>query len=122
MTAPKRRVALVSPAGDARSTLARYLTTAGFAVHEGDRPEIARSCTAVVAIDDGASDALVAEVRAWLKLTRLRRVVVVTAKPAALDELVAAYGDRLYVLPAPVFGWDVVDALRSSEPLRPRGA
>jgi hypothetical protein len=55
-------------------------------------------------------------------MTKHQRLVVVTSKPTALRDLVASHGDRLQVLPAPAFGWDLVDALRAVPPTRPRGA
>jgi hypothetical protein len=124
MTAARRRVALISSAGEARTALAAYLRSAGFDVHECDELSVSSAFGALVMISapETSSDHLVAEVRARIKAARSQRVVVVTAKPSALKELVALHGERLYVLPAPVFGWDVVDTLRASEPTRPRGA
>lgn len=124
MSATKRRVALVSAAGETRTALAGYLRNAGFDVHECEELSVPRSFGALVVISshDISSDALVAEVRSWLGLTRNLRVVVVTSQPRALRALLAAHGERLYVLAAPVFGWDLVDALRATEPPPPRGA
>jgi hypothetical protein len=124
MTATKQRVALVSVAGEARSMLAGYLRNAGFDIHECDELGVPSSFGALVVVSarDSGSDELLAEVRSWIKLTKTQRVVVVTSKPTAFKELVAVHGERLRVLPAPAFGWDLVDALRSSEPTRPRGA
>jgi hypothetical protein len=39
-----------------------------------------------------------------------------------LRGLAAAHPERLLVLPAPTFGWDVVDALRSASAPGPRRA
>jgi hypothetical protein len=124
VTAARHRVALVSPAGEARAALAGYLTRAGFDVHEYEELAVPSSFAALVAIGahDAPSDRLRAEVWSWIKLTKIQRVVVVTSKPTAFRDLVVAHGERLYVLPAPVFGWDLVDALRATEPTRPRGA
>jgi hypothetical protein len=120
----KQRVALVAAPGEARSSLAGYLRNAGFDVHECDELAVPSSFGALVAVSarDGTSDALLADVRSWIKLTKTQRVVVVTSKPTAFKDLLAAHGERLHVLAAPAFGWDLVDALRSAEPVRPRGA
>lgn len=124
MTPPRRRIALVSSAGDTRTMLAGYLTGAGFEVHACDELAIPSSFGALVVIGgpEAGREALLASVGSWIKLTRIPRVVVVTSKPTAWNDLVAAHGERLTVLPAPVFGWDVVDALRASSPIRPRSA
>lgn len=124
MTVAHRRVALVAPADDSRSRLAVYLRSVGFDVHECAELELPGAFTALVVISayDTASDVLVAEMRSWLRSAKSQRIVVVTAKPTALKDLVATHGERLRVLPAPAFGWDVVDALRAPEPTRPRGA
>lgn len=118
MTAPRRRVALVSDASDARTALADYLTNAGFEVHPCDELAAPSAFAALVLIGgpDDASDAISGTVRAWMKQGKTQRVVVVTSKPRALADLVASHGDRLHVLPAPVFGWELVDALRARSP------
>lgn len=118
-----RRVALVSEAGHTRTALAGYLKNAGFDVHECDELSVPASFSALVAIGaTDSGDGLVADVRSWIKVTKNQRVVVVTKKPTAFKELIAAHGDRLFVLPAPAFAWELVDALRATEPARPRGA
>ena len=124
MMATKCRVALISVAGETRTALAGYLKSAGFDVHECDELSVASGFGALVVLSpyDTSSDALVAEVVSWIKLTKTQRIVVVTSKPTALRDLVLSHGERLYVLPAPVFGWDLVDVLRSTEPTRPRSA
>jgi len=122
MTAGKR-VALVSAAGDSRTALAGYLRSAGFEVHECAELAAPASFGALVAIDghETANEALAA-VRSWMKPAKTQRIVVVTPKPTAFKDLLATYGDRLVVLPAPAFGWDVVDALRTPPGPGPRGA
>jgi hypothetical protein len=118
-----RRVALISIADGDRVRLAVYLRGAGFDVHECDELVVPSSFGALVwlAGDTQASE-LVARVRSWLRLARNQRVVVVTSRPAALREVVAAHVERLFVLPAPAFGWDLVEALRAPPVPRPRGA
>lgn len=124
MTSAHRRVALVAPADGARSRLAGYLRSVGFDVHECAVLELPGAFTALVVLSayDTASDVLVADMRAWLRSAKSQRIVVVTAKPTALKDLVATHGERLRVLAAPAFGWDVVDALRAPERTDPRGA
>jgi uroporphyrinogen-III synthase len=120
----KRHVALIAPADESRAALAAYLRSAGFDAHECSELELSRAFTALVVISphETSGDRLVAEMRSWLKATKHQRIVVVTSKPSALKDLVAVHGERLCVLPAPAFGWSVVDALRISEPNKPRGA
>jgi hypothetical protein len=124
VTATKHRVALVAAADHMRAALAEYLKSSGFDVYECDDLEVPSAFGALVVIRpyDTSDETLVDEVRAWIKSTKSQRVVVVTSKPTALKTLVAAHNERLYVLPAPAFGWELVDALRSTEPPRPRGA
>lgn len=124
MTMSKRRIALVADANETRIALASYLMEAGFEVHQYEELAMPSSFAALVLVArrDESSESLSAFVRTWMRLAKTQRVVVVTSKPKALSGLVASYGDRLRVLPAPAFGWDLVDALRSSEPTRPRGA
>ncbi len=120
MIATKQPVALIAPAGETRGALASYLRSAGFEVHECEELEVSSAFAALVVISPqvASSSELVASVRFWMKLGKTKRVVIVTSKPTALTELVASYGERLRVLPAPSFGWDLVDALRANEPHR----
>jgi hypothetical protein len=117
-----RTVALVATADDQRIALAQYLTDAGFDVHPCDELTVAGTFGAVVWLAGDATGGLVARVRPWLRSARPRRIVVVTGRPAMLRELVAAHPERLLVLPAPTFGWDLVDALRAASTSGPRGA
>jgi hypothetical protein len=109
----ERHVALISVAGAHRTQVAAYLTGAGFDVHEYDQLDIPRSFHALVVLaDEAAGGDIVACVRSWMKPTKHQRIVIVTSQPAALRNLVAVHGDRLFVLAAPAFGWELVDALR----------
>lgn len=117
-----RSVALVAAAGGQRIALARYLTGAGFDVHECDELTVAGAFGAVVWLAGDAASDLAARVRPWLRSARTHRVVVVTARPAMLRDLAAAHPGRLLALAAPTFGWDVVDALRGAPIPGPRGA
>jgi hypothetical protein len=117
---PKHKVALIAAPTVSRIALAGYLQNAGFDVHECDDLSLPTAFGSLVVLDrDG--DRLLAEVRSWIKLSKSQRVVVVTSKPTLLRDLVALHGDRLRVLAAPAFGWDLVDALRATPP-KPRGA
>lgn len=124
MTTAKRRIALVARADSARKELGDYLRSAGFDVHECTELAVAAAFAAVVVISglDADTEQLVHDVRSWLRSSRSQRVLVVTSRPAALKDLLASHPDRLQILPAPAFGWDVVDALRAGQPARPRGA
>ena len=117
-----RSVALVAVAGDQRNVLARYLTGAGFDVLECDELTVGASFGAVVWLAEDGAGSLVARVRLWLRSSRPHRIVVVTARPAMLRELATAHPARLLVLPAPTFGWHIVDALRAASTPGPRGA
>ncbi len=103
----KRRVALVAPAGANRTALAEYLRNAGFEVDECAALETPAGYGALVVIDDRL-------VAGLIKTTRHQRIVVVSSKPSALKDVAARAGERLRILPAPAFGWDVVDTLRAT--------
>jgi hypothetical protein len=118
----ERRVALVAPDDEQRIALARYLAGAAFAVHACDELVMAGAFDAVLWLAADLAHDLVRRARSWLRTNPPRRVVVVTARPAALRDLVACHPERLFVLPAPTFGWELVDALRATTPPRPRGA
>jgi hypothetical protein len=111
----KRRVALVSADLGSRQKLASYLGTVGFDVDECTELGVPSAYSAVVMLarDDAAAAAIEAQVRTWIEAAKPPRVVVVTSKPTAFRELLIAHARRLFVLAAPVFGWDVVDALRA---------
>jgi hypothetical protein len=115
------RVVLVAPDDDVSRALAAYLQKAGFGV---ERARSAGRCTAVVrVVAEGTSrSALEAAVRAHLAAQQPHTIIVVTPQPAALEALARRYRGRLHVLPAPAFGWDIVDALRAVRPTsrRPR--
>ncbi|HEY5920027.1 MAG TPA: hypothetical protein VIV11_00090 [Kofleriaceae bacterium] len=120
-----RRIALVSTDARARNILATYLREVGFDVEESSELGVPGSFGAVVLLgrDEGVVETFAARVRSWMKRTSTQRVVIVTSKPAALRELTATHAHRLFVLAAPAFGWDVVDALRAPDPESgPRGA
>ncbi|HEY6179917.1 MAG TPA: hypothetical protein VIX73_35940 [Kofleriaceae bacterium] len=117
-----RTVALVAPADEQRIAVARYLAGAGFDVHECDELTVAGSFAAVVWLAGDSAADLAPRARSWLRSSPPHRVVIVTTRPATLRALVAAHPDHLFVLPAPTFTWDLLDALRASPAPRPRGA
>ena len=117
-----RRVALVASADEQRIAVARYLAGVGFDVHECDELAVAGAFAAVVWLAGDATGDLSPRVRTWLRSSPPHRVVVVTARPAMLRALAASHPDRLFVLPAPTFAWDLLDALRAIPAPRPRGA
>ena len=118
MTAP-RAIALVSADAQARAPLARYLEQAGFEVREQDAV-VGRPPPVLVWLSerDAAAEDVHGQVLAWLGdgeagAAGAERVIVVTSRPTALKDLVASHERRLVVLAAPVFGWQIVDALRA---------
>jgi hypothetical protein len=124
VTPARERVALVSDPGDTRTALADYLTKVGFDVFQCDELAVPSTFAALILIgrDEEPIESLVGVVRSWMRLGKSLRVVVVTSKPKALARLAASHGRRLRVLPAPAFGWDLVDAVRWEDPAGPRGA
>jgi len=113
-----RVVTVVGPNGRNRTDLAGYLQQAGFDVRAVDRmPRGSPAHRALVWLTDRDGDLVevAATIDAWLGANGARRAIVVTWRPAAFRVVREAYGDRLVALPAPVFGWQVVDALRARE-------
>jgi len=89
-------------------------------VSEYDELAIPSRFESVVVVDVEAREAMRARVRAWLRAARVPRVVVVSSKPAVWKALAMIRSNALYVLPAPAFGWEIVDALRAPPPVLPR--
>jgi hypothetical protein len=106
-------VAVVGPAGAARTKVAKCVGDAGIAVLEMDELTTPRRFIAIVVVDerDDPSDGR-ARVMAWLGIGSTR-IVVMTPKPAAWTPLARSYERRLAVLPAPAFSWQIVDCLRA---------
>ena len=116
-------VALVARASKERLQIARSLRDGGYEVFECEELSIPSRFAGVVVIDDQeAAEPLRARVLAWIKLRRPPRVVVVSSKPAGWKALALAHSDHLFVLAAPSFAWEIIDALRASPPERPRHA
>jgi hypothetical protein len=97
-----------------RRELARYLEGAGFTVEELDSPSDPDATRSLVWLTDRRDDpkAIAAMVSAWLEIGA-PRIIVVAWKLTMLRALYEAHGARLAVLPPPVFGWQVIDALRA---------
>lgn len=109
-----RPVSLAASDRKLRHELAQYLEGAGFRVDELDTPSDPDAARALVWLTDRGDDprAIAATVTSWLEIGA-PRIVVVAWKLAMLRALHEAYGARLAILPPPVFGWQVVDALRA---------
>lgn len=108
-------VALVSATQDA--ALVKYLEAAGFEVASFRTPQRAPHRGVLVWLVDPAlgDAAVVATVEAWLGARAARsRAIVVSDRPARLQGVVASFPRRAVVLAAPVFGWQLVDALRDT--------
>jgi hypothetical protein len=57
--------------------------------------------------------------KARLRLANSLRVVVISSKPSGWKALSMAHSDDVYVLAAPSFGCEIVDALRATPPTLP---
>ena len=103
-------VTLVSTTADA--DLVRYLEGVGFEVRTRRTSRGApREGTLVWLTEHHSAEGPVVEtVRTWLGAKPELRAVVVTDRPVRYRAL--ATSERIIVLPAPVFGWQLVDALR----------
>lgn len=113
-------VALVARADKPRAQIAKYLRDGGYEVFECEDLVIASQFVGVVIVDDAeVSEPTRARVQAWLGLARCPRVVVISSKPSSWKALSMAHSDDVYVLAAPSFGWEIVDALRATPPTLP---
>lgn len=101
--------------------LVRYLEDAGFTVRaqrevrEAEREGILvwlAPPQARVPEGAGEDEELAREVTAWLGAKPKLRVIVVSDRPARLGRAVQDPRGRVILLPAPVFGWQLVDVLR----------
>lgn len=107
-----RQVALISNEPD--DELVRYLEDVGFEVRAYRTPVgVPREGTLVWLADGERDDRMVIDtVRVWLGAKPRLRAIVVTDRPARLKEAADDARHRVLLLPAPVFGWQLVDALR----------
>jgi hypothetical protein len=113
-------VTLVSDGAQLRGELVRYLTEAGFDVELSAFPTSTphRSTSLVWLPDrDLPQEVVSAAIATWLE--RARRAVLVTWSPRAYRDAIEMHGERLVVLVPPVFGWQLVDALRPPNAERP---
>jgi hypothetical protein len=107
-----RVVALVST--EPHEELMRYLEDVGFVVRAFRTPLGAPRGGTLVWLTDHASDdrTVVDTVRAWLGQKARLRAIVVTHRPVRLKQVSYDTRGRVLLLAAPVFGWQLVDALR----------
>jgi len=106
-------VALVSKAPHV--DLVRYLEGVGFVIRVQRTPALApREGVLVWLLERESDDRMVVDtVRTWLGAKPSLRAVVVTDRPVRVKELAEDERGRVILLPAPVFGWQLVDALRA---------
>ena len=95
--------------------LVRYLEGVGFDVRAFRSPLGApREGTLVWLTNQNTDDRrIISMVQVWLGAKTKLRAIIVTDRPVRLRDAAAdePYG-RLVILPAPVFGWHLVDSLR----------
>jgi len=124
LNADRASVALVARADAVRTQIANYLVAGGYQVFECEDLVSPGRFARVVIVDDpdGPVELVRTRVQAWNKIARPPRVVVISSKPALWKPLAFAHNDELFVLAAPAFGWEIVDALRAASPETPRNA
>lgn len=109
-------IALVGPDEPGRRDLARYLESSGFVVFLVEPPprpsETSRALVWLTERDDNPADSA-DTIASWLDAMPSRRAIVVTWRPAAFRAACEEHEGRLAVLVAPVFGWQISDALRT---------
>ena len=107
-----RHVALVSV--EPHESLVRYLEDVGFVVRAVRTPLGAPREGPLVWLADRESDdrTVVDTMRVWLGAKARLRAIVVTERPVRLRHATEDSRGRVLVLAAPVFGWQLVDALR----------
>jgi hypothetical protein len=107
-----RQVALVS--SEPHDELQRYLEDVGFSVRGFRTPLGAPREGTLVWLAERATDdrSIIDTVRVWLGAKPRLRAIVVTERPARLKQAAEDARGRVLLLAAPVFGWQLVDALR----------
>jgi len=111
---PPALVALIARSDTPRIKIADYLRDGGFTVMECDDMLAPTKFAGIVIVDDRTlPEPIRTRVETWLELGAGPRIVVVSIRPAAWRHLCLLY-DRLAVLAAPAFGWEIVDALRAA--------
>lgn len=108
----QRQVALVS--SEPNDDLLRYLEDVGFVVRGFRTPRGAPREGTLVWLPERTSDdrSIIDTVRIWLGAKPRLRAIVVTERPARLKQATDDGRGRVLLLAAPVFGWQLVDALR----------
>jgi NADPH:quinone reductase-like Zn-dependent oxidoreductase len=105
-----RVVTLVASDAQNRAEISRYLQRSGFEVRRSRVSD--ERCTMVWLTEPGGDlTEVIDTIIAWLAEGDLRCAIVVTMRPAAFRRLLEEGSGRLVVLPAPAFGWQIVDAL-----------
>lgn len=96
--------------------LVHYLEEAGFEVRPVRTPLGApREGTLVWLTNESTHDrAIIDTVRRWLGTKRTVRAIIVSERPVRLREASGDALGRVLLLAAPVFGWQLVDALRDA--------
>jgi hypothetical protein len=113
-------VALVARADKSRTLIAKCLRDGGYEVFECEDLAIATQFAGVVIVDDTeGSEPTRLRVQSWLKRPKTPRIVVISSKPASWKTLAMSHSDDVYVLAAPAFTWEIVDALRATPPTLP---
>lgn len=105
-------VALAST--EAHDKLVRYLEDVGFDVRAVRDPLGAPREGTLVWLTDRANDerSVIDTVRLWLGAKAKLRAIIVTDRPVRLKQASDDARGRVLLLAAPVFGWQLVDALR----------
>ena len=111
--AAAHEVVLVSADASSRGDLARYLAGAGFDVREVDPAAELGAAGSLVWLADAGDEPDSTVIESWLAAAAERCAVIVTWRKAALRALVDRFAERLAVLAPPVFGYQLVDALRA---------
>lgn len=111
-------VALVS--SQPQDELATYLRDVGFEVRSFRAPMAApREGTLVWLTEPDVDERMAADsVRDWLGAKSALRAILVSDRPVRLRTAVDDARGRVQLLPAPIFGWQLVDCLRGSTPGR----
>jgi hypothetical protein len=109
-------VALVS--SEPRDELVDYLRDVGFSVRAFRAPMAApREGTLVWLTEHDIDDRMATDtVRVWLGGKVGLRVILVSDRPVRLRDAADDPRGRVQVLPAPIFGWQLVDCLRDRLP------
>lgn len=107
-----RVVALVS--SEPHEELVRYLEGVGFDVRAFRSPLGAPRVGTLVWLTDQNTDdrRAIDTIRVWLGAKAKLRAVIVTDRPVRLRDAANDAHGRVFILPAPVFGWQLVDAMR----------